>query len=429
MTTLNTKENRSRLRRALQQTNSLVLEGIRPNSETFDFDDQAGADICFTPVHLGSDATVELRASADLQYRGGEASTARLFENASVERGWKKLAELRTQDPSTVLDATERLLEVKDGRPPNAEEEEDSPSEEEVIVPDEELNEEARDDEQFGTDLVQVARDGELNKVVGRDKEVRTLLRIVSKREKNAACLVGEAGVGKTAIVEKLATHVAEDRVPDQVKISQLLSVNLGFVAAGATAKNQFEGRFKKILDSARENPKVVLFLDEVHMLCGKNDVSQMVKEDLGRGTIRLIGATTPKEYRTIEEDPALKRRFQKIPVDEPTREETLEILQGVKEQVEAHHEVDVPGELLEEIVALSDCFVPDRQLPDKALDLLDEAAARRALSAEQTLLLPPPAGPAENENEKREGQSGEDGNGSEDNFDELITQDGQTFS
>jgi len=421
MTTLNTEENRSRLRRALRETNSLVLEDIQPNPEAFEFDEQAGAELCFVP---GSDAT-GLLASADLQYRGTDAETARLFENAEVDRGWQRLARMQTQNPSVVLQETERLLELRDGRSSNRAPEEDSETEEELVVPDDELRKEDRNGQRFGTDLVRVAREDELREVVGREEELQALLRVVSKRGKNAACLVGEAGVGKTAIVEKLATYVAENQVPDRVEISQLLSVNLGFVAAGATAKNQFEGRFKKILDTARENPRVVLFLDEVHMLRGKNDVSQMVKEDLGRGTIRLIGATTPKEYRAIEDDPALKRRFQKIPVPEPSREESVEILRGVKEEIEAHHDVDVPEELLEDIVALSDRFVPDRQLPDKAIDLLDEAAARRGLSAEQTLLLPPPDEPTEDENEGRGPRSEGDESRDEDNFNELVTQDG----
>ena len=237
------------------------------------------------------------------------------------------------------------------------------------------------DDGRFGTDLVEEARHGRLAPARFRQSETAALMRI-SKREKNAACVVGEAGVGKTAIVENLAIEIAAANVPPALIDTRIVDVNLSFMAAGAVHANEFEGRLARILDIARADRRMILFFDEIHTirLTGSN-VAQLVKSDLGRGRIRCVGATTPEEFRDIEDDSALARRFQKIRVDELTREESIAVLENAKARLEAHHRVTIPHEMIVRCVDLSIRFAPDRRLPDKALDLLDEACAAAQIS------------------------------------------------
>lgn len=209
------------------------------------------------------------------------------------------------------------------------------------------------------------------------------MIRVLSKEGKNAVCLVGEPGVGKTRVVEHLALLVAKGEVPNALRGVRILDVNLSMLAAGAIHQNEFEGRMKQILDLARRDAKVILFLDELHTLRAPgSDASQMVKSDLGRGRIRCIGATTPREFRLIENDAALARRFQVVPVGELSRGQTVHILEQVVPRLEAHHHVEIPAELLPVVVDLSIRYVPSRHLPDKALDLLDEACACAGLGA-----------------------------------------------
>jgi ATP-dependent Clp protease ATP-binding subunit ClpC len=189
--------------------------------------------------------------------------------------------------------------------------------------------------------------------------------------------LVGPPGVGKTAVVEGLAVRVAHEAIPDSLIRARILDVNLSFLAAGATYRNEFEGRLKDLLDLARHDRNVILFLDEIHVICAcGSDGSQLIKSDLGRGRIRCIGATTNSEFRALEADAALARRFQAIPVQEPTPRQSLEILRAARARFEEYHGVSILDEQLKAVVDLACRFVPERHLPDKALDLLDEACA-----------------------------------------------------
>jgi ATP-dependent Clp protease ATP-binding subunit ClpC len=234
--------------------------------------------------------------------------------------------------------------------------------------------------------LVAEARRGHIAPALFREKETAAMIRVLSKEGKNAVCLVGEPGVGKTHVVEHLALLVARGEVPLALQGVRLLDVNLSMLAAGAVHQNEFEGRMKQVLDLARRDPKVILFLDELHTLrTPGNDASQMVKADLGRGRIRCIGATTQREFRLIESDAALARRFQVVPVAALNREQSIHVLEQLVPHLEAHHRVEVPVDLLPVIVDLSIRYVSNRQLPDKALDLLDEACACASLDSHRT--------------------------------------------
>lgn len=379
----NTIENHRRLQELInRRAGQLLLEGLNPPRESFDYPAGTGVEACLAVS--GDGPAVAVLVSEDLKYRGGDEALQRLFRSAATGRGWRLV--MRLQGPTTedVLRYLDALLGL-DGQPPRLFRVHRRPRERDIVVPTE-GQEDRREDrrgegDQFGEDLVERARRGELTDVVGREREVESLVRIVSKRMKNTACLVGPPGVGKTAIVEKLAIRIAAGEVPKTLSEARLIEVNLGFLAAGASYHNEFEGRFKKLLDMAREDARTILFFDEVHVLCSsKNDASQLVKQDLGRGRIKVIGATTNLEWRTIEADAALARRFQFIPVAEPTIEETIQILARLRERIARHHGVDIPDELLPAIVDLSVRYVSDRRLPDKAIDLLDEAAAYAAM-------------------------------------------------
>ena len=230
--------------------------------------------------------------------------------------------------------------------------------------------------------LVTAARDGLIRPPICRETEIAECIRVLSKRNKAGAMLVGEAGVGKTAVAEGLACRMAEGRVPPSMANAELLEVNLAALAAGATHLNEFEGRMAEILDRARDNPEVILFLDEAHMIRdARSDASQMMKADLGRGRIRCVGATTPGEYRIIEEDPALLRRFQRITVMEPSREIARQIVRSAVPAFETHHGIHIPEELVVQTVDLAKRFIRNRRLPDSALDLMDEACSRAVMA------------------------------------------------
>ena len=243
--------------------------------------------------------------------------------------------------------------------------------------------------EQYSRDLTALAREGKLDPVVGRDEEIRRVIQILSRRTKNNPCLVGEPGVGKTAVVEGLAARIVAGDVPFTVQNKRLLTLDLSGMVAGSKYRGEFEERIKKVLKEVTDDGNIILFLDELHTIIGAGgaegaiDASNIMKPSLARGELQLIGATTIAEYRKyIEKDEALERRFQTVTVEEPTEEETVRILEGIKGKYEEHHHVKITPEAIEAAVRLSSRYINDRNLPDKAIDLMDEAAASARLHA-----------------------------------------------
>ncbi|MFI6076783.1 ATP-dependent chaperone ClpB [Actinoplanes sp. NPDC051343] len=239
--------------------------------------------------------------------------------------------------------------------------------------------------EKYSVDLTALARDGKIDPVIGRDTEIRRVVQVLSRRTKNNPVLIGEPGVGKTAIVEGLAQRIVAGDVPETLRDKRLVSLDLGAMVAGAQYRGQFEERLKSVLEEIRNsNGQVVTFLDELHTVVGAGkgegsmDAGNMLKPMLARGELRMVGATTLDEYREhIEKDPALERRFQPVVVGEPTVEDTIGILRGLKGRYEAHHRVQITDAALVAAASLSDRYISDRFLPDKAIDLIDEAASR----------------------------------------------------
>ena len=239
--------------------------------------------------------------------------------------------------------------------------------------------------EQYSRDMTALAAAGKLDPVVGREEEISRVIQILSRRTKNNPCLVGEPGVGKTAIVEGLARRIVEGNVPDTVKDKRVLTLDLSGMIAGSKYRGEFEERIKKVIREVTEAGNVLLFLDELHTLIGAGgaegaiDASNILKPSLARGEIQLIGATTITEYRKyIEKDAALERRFQPVTVEEPSEEEAVRILEGIVSGYEEHHQVTILPEAIEAAVRLSNRYINDRRLPDKAIDLIDEAARNR---------------------------------------------------
>ena len=246
--------------------------------------------------------------------------------------------------------------------------------------------------EQYSRDLTALAREGKLDPVVGREDEIQRVIQILSRRTKNNPCLIGEPGVGKTAVVEGLAMRIVAGQVPFTVRQKRVLTLDLSGMVAGSKYRGEFEERIKKVVKEVIDDGNVILFLDELHTIIGAGgaegaiDASNILKPSLARGEIQMIGATTIAEYRKyVEKDAALERRFQPVSVEEPSEEEAIRILDGIKGKYEEHHKVQILPEAIEAAVRLSNRYINDRNLPDKAIDLIDEAAAGARLKASDT--------------------------------------------
>ncbi|GIN72234.1 negative regulator of genetic competence ClpC/MecB [Bacillus sp. J14TS2] len=241
-------------------------------------------------------------------------------------------------------------------------------------------------------DLTAIAKEGTLDPVIGRSKEIQRVIEVLSRRTKNNPVLIGEPGVGKTAIAEGLAQQIIQNEVPEILREKRVMTLDMGTVVAGTKYRGEFEDRLKKVMDEIRQAGNIILFIDELHTLIGAGgaegaiDASNILKPSLARGELQCIGATTLDEYRKyIEKDAALERRFQPIQVDEPTTEESIQILAGLRDRYEAHHRVTITDEAIEAAVQLSDRYISDRFLPDKAIDLIDEAGSKVRLRSYTT--------------------------------------------
>lgn len=242
--------------------------------------------------------------------------------------------------------------------------------------------------DQYSRDLTAMAREGRLDPVIGRHDEIQRVVQILSRRTKNNPCLIGEPGVGKTAVAEGLALRISEGNMPDTIKDKRLVTLDLSAMVAGSKYRGEFEERIKKVINEVRENGSILLFIDELHTIIGAGgaegaiDASNILKPALARGEIQIIGATTIDEYRKyIEKDAALERRFQPVTVDEPSEDEAIDILKGLRQAYEDHHHVKITDEALKAAVKMSARYINDRFLPDKAIDLIDEAASKVRLS------------------------------------------------
>lgn len=248
--------------------------------------------------------------------------------------------------------------------------------------------------DKFGRDFTKMAGENKFDPIIGREKEIERVIQILSRRTKNNPCLVGDPGVGKTAIAEGLAQKIAEGNIPKTLQDKRVVSLDLSSIVAGSKYRGEFEERIKKVLDEVKASGNVILFIDEIHTIIGAGgaegaiDASNILKPSLARGEIQLIGATTMEEYRKyIEKDAALERRFQPVKVEEPNEEEAILMLKGLKDKYEAHHGVKISDKAIEAAVKMSSRFITDRFLPDKAIDLIDEAASKIRL---KTYTAPP---------------------------------------
>ncbi|MEX2252721.1 MAG: Clp protease N-terminal domain-containing protein, partial [Thermoleophilaceae bacterium] len=238
--------------------------------------------------------------------------------------------------------------------------------------------------DQFGRNLTKLAEEGKLDPVVGREIEIERIMQILSRRTKNNPVLIGEPGVGKTAVVEGLAQRITSGEVPELLKNKQIYTLDLAALVAGSKYRGEFEERLKKVMKEITQRGDIILFIDELHNLVGAGaaegaiDAASILKPALARGELQTIGATTLDEYRKyLERDSALERRFQQIKVDQPSQEETVQILKGLRDRYETHHHVGITDEALDSAAELADRYISDRFLPDKAIDLIDEAASR----------------------------------------------------
>ncbi|GAI13939.1 unnamed protein product, partial [marine sediment metagenome] len=239
--------------------------------------------------------------------------------------------------------------------------------------------------ERFARDITALAKQGKLDPVIGRDNEIKRIIQVLSRRTKNNPVLIGDAGVGKTAIIEGLAQKIIEKNIPEILKDKRILSLDIGALVAGSKYRGEFEDRLKAVMDEIKKGKgEIILFIDELHTIVGAGaaegaiDASNMLKPALARGELQCIGATTLNEYRKyIEKDSALERRFAPVFVGEPSIEDTIEILKGLKSRYESHHGVVIDDSAIVAAAKLSDRYITERYLPDKAIDLIDEACAR----------------------------------------------------
>src|SRR5664279_3518261 len=259
--------------------------------------------------------------------------------------------------------------------------------------------------DQFGRNLTKLAAEGKLDPCVGRETEIERIMQILSRRTKNNPVLVGEPGVGKTAVVEGLAQRITSSEVPELLKNKQIYTLDLAALVAGSKYRGEFEERLNKVMKEITQRGDIILFIDELHNLVGAGaaegaiDAASILKPALARGELQTIGATTLDEYRKyLERDSALERRFQQIRVEEPTTDDTVEILRGLRDRYEAHHRCKITDEALEAAATLADRYIQDRHLPDKAIDLIDEAASRMRI---KTMSAPPRYRELEEEIEK----------------------------
>ncbi len=241
----------------------------------------------------------------------------------------------------------------------------------------------------YGRDLTALARSGKIDPIIGRDNETERVIQILSRRTKNNPCLIGEPGVGKTAVIEGLAQRIVAGNVPENLREKTIVTLDIASMIAGAKYRGEFEERFKNVMEEVRKNPDLILFIDEIHTIIGAGaaegavDAANIIKPALARGEMQVIGATTISEYRKhIEKDAALERRFQSVMVGEPSKEEALLILRGLRDKYEAHHKLKISDDALDAAVSLSVRYIADRFLPDKAIDLIDEAASRIRIGA-----------------------------------------------
>ncbi len=241
----------------------------------------------------------------------------------------------------------------------------------------------------YGRDLTELAKQGKIDPIIGRDKETERVIQILSRRTKNNPCLIGEPGVGKTAVVEGLAQKIADGSIPETLRDKTVIALDIPAMIAGAKYRGEFEERMKNVMDEVSKNPNIILFIDEIHTIVGAGaaegavDAANIIKPALARGEMQLIGATTIAEYRGhIEKDAALERRFQSVTVNEPSKEEAVEIIRGLRDKYEAHHSLKISDEAIKAAVELSVRYIQDRYLPDKAIDLVDEAASRIRISS-----------------------------------------------
>lgn len=266
--------------------------------------------------------------------------------------------------------------------------------------------------DQYSRDLTEYAREGKLDPVIGRENEIQRVIQILSRRTKNNPCLVGEPGVGKTAIAEGLAIKIVEGNIPEIIKDKRVLTLDLSGMVAGSKYRGEFEERIKKVINEVMNDGNVLLFIDEIHTIIGAGgaegaiDASNILKPSLARGELQLIGATTREEYRKyIEKDAALERRFQPVVVEEPSEDEAIQILKGLRDSYEAHHKVKITDDALVAAVKMSSRYINDRYLPDKAIDLMDEAASKVRLS---TFITSPEVKELEQELERLDGEKEE---------------------
>ena len=243
--------------------------------------------------------------------------------------------------------------------------------------------------EKFGRDLTRAAKNGEIDPVIGREKEIERVIQILSRRTKNNPVLIGEPGVGKTAVAEGLALEISKGNVPEILRDKRVVTLGLTGMVAGAKYRGDFEERIKAAIDEVKQSGNTILFIDELHTIIGAGaaegsaDAANILKPSLARGDFQVIGATTLNEYRKyIEKDAALERRFQPVKIGEPTQEQAIEILKGLRDSYEAHHKVKITDEAIEAAVKLSSRYIADRYLPDKAIDLIDEGASKVRLAA-----------------------------------------------